>query len=247
MNPSEFVKLSQVEDEHWWFIGMKSIMARILERLERPRMTQRILDAGCGTGGALAWLDKLDEAYGIDRHSPAVALAQRRDQPRIARATVEGLPFAEATFDLVTSFDVLYHVDVSEDVAALREFARVLVPGGLLLLRLPALEWLGGSPHDRAVHTKHRYTCSEIAHKLQAARMRSVRVTYVNTTLFLPAMLWRLFQRAVGASKSSDVRLPAPLINRVCTALLRIEAIALDFVNFPIGLSVLAIARKDAE
>ena len=244
MDPLEYAKLSQLEDKHWWFVGMEAIASHMLERTERARVTRRILDAGCGTGGAISWLNKFDQAYGIDRHALAVSLAKNKGQTRIARATVEGLPFSEATFDIVTSFDVLYHVDVMDDVAALQEFARVLVPGGLLLLRLPALGWLGGSHHDRAVHTKHRYTCGEVERKLQCAMMKPMRVTYVNTILFLPAMIWRLLHRKIGSDNSSDVRLPTPLINYACAALLQVEAIALGLMNFPIGLSVLAVAKK---
>jgi SAM-dependent methyltransferase len=154
------------------------------------------------------------------------------------------LPFAEETFDIVTSFDVLYHVDVSDDVAALKEMARVMVPGGLLLFRLPAIKWLSGSPHDRAVHTRHRYTRGEVIRKIYEAGIDPVRITYANTILFLPAMLWRLSGIATASGKSSDLRVSGSVINRACTALLRLEAMVLNFADFPIGLSVCAIAKK---
>ena len=244
MDPIEYLRVSQLEHKHWWYVGMNDITARMLKRIDRPVETRRILDAGCGTGGALAWLNEFDAAYGIDRHILAVSLAKEKGRRRISRATVAGLPFAGATFDIVTCFDVLYHVSVADDEAALKEFARVLVPGGLLLLRLPALEWLGGSHHDRAVHTRHRYTRGEVARKLVAARMEPVRLTYANSLLFFPAMLWRFLGRAFRARRSSDVWLPGATINRVCTALLRLEALALDCVDFPFGLSVVAVAKK---
>lgn len=244
MDPAEYLRLSQLESNHWWYVGMNNIAAQMLKRMERPTETRRILDAGCGTGGSLTWLKEFDAVYGIDHHVLALSLAQEGGHRRISRATVSSLPFAEGTFDVVTSFDVLYHVDVSDDVAALKEMARVMVPGGLLLFRLPALKWLGGSPHDRAVHTRHRYTRGEVTQKIQEARMEPVRITYANTILFLPAMLWRLSGRAIAAGKASDLRLPGPIINRACTALLRLEAMVLNFADFPIGLSVFAIAKK---
>jgi len=99
-------------------------------------------------------------------------------------------------------------MEVAEGQAVLHEFARVLQPGGWLLLRLPAHNWLRGA-HDTAVQTRHRYTCREVRDGLIAAGLKPVRITYANALLFLPAVLWRLTQRCVGARAASDVR-PTP-------------------------------------
>lgn len=244
MEPAEYLRLSHLEHNHWWYVGMNNIAAQMLKRMERPTETHRILDAGCGTGGSLTWLKEFGAAYGIDHHVLAMSLAKEKGHRRISRATVSSLPFAEATFDVVTSFDVLYHVDVSDDVAALKEMARVMVPGGVLLFRLPAIKWLCGSPHDRVVHTRHRYTRGEVTRKINEAGIEPVRITYANTILFLPAMLWRLAGIATASGKSSDLRDSGSVIDRACAALLRLEAMVLNFADFPIGLSVFAIAKK---
>jgi SAM-dependent methyltransferase len=95
------------------------------------------LDAGCGTGGTFAQLAPFGKLYGADRHPLALRYAGTENHRCLVRADVGGLPFAANSFSVLTSFDVLYHCDVTDDWTALREFARVLRPGGWLLLRYP--------------------------------------------------------------------------------------------------------------
>ena len=104
------------------------------------------------------------------------------------------LPFGDATFDLVTSFDVIYHLGVADDVAALREMRRVLRPGGALFVRVPALERLQ-SHHDVAVHTRQRYTRAELRRKAEPAGLRVERASYANTVLLPLAAVARLGAR----------------------------------------------------
>jgi SAM-dependent methyltransferase len=205
--------------------------------LPRPAL---ILDAGCGVGGGLRWLAEFGTPMGVDWHPLAVQYAARVS-PGAARASVQALPFPAGTFDAVTSFEVLYHLAVQDDVAALREFARVLKPGGWLLARVPAHDWLRGA-HDRLVHTRHRYSAGELRRKLQAAGLSVARLTPVGTWLLPPAIARRILQPSAEAH--SDVRLPAPLVNRWLTAALAAEGRWLAWADLPFGLSLLALARK---
>src|SRR5207248_8255591 len=141
-----------VEDTHWWYLGMRAIASDLLASLPLPP-APLILDAGCGTGGNAALLERHGWLVGVDLSDLALDLAAGRGHRPLARASVTALPFPDQTFDLVTSFEVLYHRAVGDDVAALGELRRVLRPGGHLLLRLPALDWLRGA-HDAAVHTE---------------------------------------------------------------------------------------------
>jgi ubiquinone/menaquinone biosynthesis C-methylase UbiE len=158
------------------------------------------------------------------------------------QADVQALPFAAARFNIITSFDVLYHDGVASDWDALRELARVLRPNGWLLLRLPAYNWLR-SAHDRAVQTRHRYTCREVLAKLRAAGLRPIRVTYANALLFPVAAIWRMSQRHETAS---DVRPLPAWLNRLLALCLRAERAWLRRWPLPFGLSVLALAQKEA-
>jgi SAM-dependent methyltransferase len=248
MEPSEYYNIARLEDTHWWYVGMAAIAAGWLRQLPLERapgaQAQRpILDAGCGTGGGLRLLAQFGAAVGIDRHPLALQLARDKRYTQLARADVQRLPFASGAFGLVASFDVLYHLQVSDDVRALREFRRVLAPDGWLLLRLPAHEWMRRG-HDRTVHTRHRYTREEVRQKLEAAGLRPVRISYANTLLLLPAVFWRLAQRQAEDSGGSDVRLPGRATNAALTSLLRVEGAWLRRWNLPTGLSVMALARK---
>ena len=246
MEPAEYDTIARLETAHWWYVGMRRIAEQIVADIAAGRSAYRagrplrILDAGCGTGGGIAWLAAHGEVTGIDWHPRAIHYAAAKTV-RLARAVVESLPLASGSFDLVTAFDVLYHRAVADDVQALRECARVLRPGGWLVLRVPAYNWLRGA-HDRQVHTRQRYGRSELRRKLVAGGFQPVRLTGAGLALMPLAVVRRLAQG--GGPAKSDVRMPAPPVNAALGAVLAVEARWLRRHNLPAGLSLLAVARK---
>jgi SAM-dependent methyltransferase len=207
-----------------------------------------ILDAGCGTGGNSAHLRAYGRVTGVDFSADALRFAAERPGLRLARASVEALPFADASFDLVLSNDVLCHLGVASDAVAVREFARVLRPGGVLFLQLPAYEWLR-SHHDAAVHTGHRYTAAEMRALLRAGGLRPRRVTYANAALLPAAAAWRVLHRLLpdrAEDARSDVRPVAGPLNAVMRAVLDLESRLLARRNLPWGLSVIGVAENTA-
>ena len=241
MEAGEYDNIARLEEQHWWYVGMRRIAGRFVAELGL-RSGAQILDAGCGTGGGLKWLAACGVTTGIDFHPLAVQYASDVSR-RVARASIQALPFPGASFDLVTSFEVLYHLAVTDDGAALREFARVLKPGGRLLVRVPAYDWLRGA-HDRQVHTRHRYEKSELRDKITAAGLELRRLTSVGLMLLPMAVLRRLAQPREAAH--SDVTLPPPVVNRMLTAALSAEWFWLRRFDLPLGLSLLALAQKPA-
>jgi SAM-dependent methyltransferase len=247
MEPGEYDLIAALEERHWWYTGMRAsaraLLRQALSREPHTRPPRRldILDAGCGTGGGLRWLSEFGAVTGLDFHPRAVELA-RRVSPRVTRASVLALPFPAYHFDLVTSFDVLYHRAVLDDEQALREFARVLRPGGWLLVRVPAHDRLRGA-HDVQVHTRHRYARAELGAKVASAGLQVSRLTYAGFFLLPPALLRRRLQRHAVAAHS-DVALPPPPVNALLRTALRLESMWLRSWNVPAGLSLLALARK---
>ena len=234
------------EERHWWYVGMRRISAALLDRFG-PRTEHagplQILDAGCGSGGMTRFLARRGIVTGIDLAPEALAFARRRGLMHLARASVGQLPFRSASFDVVTSFDVLYHLNVGDDRAALAELHRVLRPGGVLLIRLPAYDWIRGA-HDDAVHTRHRYTRDELTGKLDDAGFRLEHATYANSVLFPLAPVKRYLEHCNGTREATDLwRPPAPL-NRLLADLLSLEAVPARGVGLPWGLSVFAVARR---
>src|SRR5438445_7215665 len=168
MERAQYAIMALREERHWWYAGMRRVALAVLGQALDGRSGLRILDAGCGTGGTTVELRRFGEVVGVDLAWEALEPAHGRGLTALARASIETLPFGDATFDVATSFEVVYHLGVANDAAALSEIRRVLKPGGLFLLRVPAHDWLRGE-HDRLVHTRHRYSRAENRRKLGAA------------------------------------------------------------------------------
>lgn len=247
MKPDEYEAMYALEDEHWWYTGMRRIADALLAgQFNGRRGRLCILDAGCGTGGNSAHLRAYGTVTGIDYSAEALAFAGERPGLRLARASVESLPFADGSFDLVLSNDVLCHLGVAHDGTALEEFARVLRPGGVLFLQLPAYEWLR-SHHDEAVHTGHRYTAPEVRRLVTSGGLRPLRVTYANSLLLPAAAAWRALNRIIprrSSEERSDVRPIAPPVNRLMRTVLGMEAPIVARRNLRFGLSVIAVAQR---
>jgi len=234
--------MADLEGVQWWYAGMRRIARALLTPLLPGRAEgRRILDAGCGTGWNLQDLSTFGVTYGVDL-SPLAVITTRRRGGRVAQGNLLGLPYASSSFDVVTSFDVLYHAWIQDDAQAVRELARVLKPGGLMLVKTPALRILWGA-HDEAVHSRHRYTRGELERLLAGAGLELVRSTYANSLLFPVLLSRRFLDRALGRH-GSDVALLPPPLERLFGGLLAIEAGLVRAFNLPIGASVFAVARN---
>lgn len=235
----------RVEERHWWYGGMASITRRLLDRWYVADSSLRILDAGCGTGAALTtYLAEYGAATGMDFSPIALHFCRLRKCERLARASVAELPFSAESFDLVTSFDVLYERAVPSDRGALDEFYRVLAPGGRVLLRLPAYDWLRGQ-HDEAVHTARRYTCGQVAELLRRSGFVVEHLSYANMLLFPIALVKRLAEKVRPPRRPhSDLTRSVGPFNGILGFVLAMEAPLVARGGLPFGLSVVAVGRK---
>jgi ubiquinone/menaquinone biosynthesis C-methylase UbiE len=254
--PHEYGIMFKVEDNFWWYKGMRHHLETFLTRYWdwQNQPNPLVLDAGCGTGAVLERLTggfdghiNTKNAYGFDISPSALSFCQQRGlEQQIVRGSITAIPYTSQTFDIVTSFDVLSYV---EDVElGFREVGRVLKHQGLAIINLPAYQWLY-SEHDIAVNTLRRFNKNEVVNLLAQAGMRVERITYVNSFLFPPAAAIRLLKRrqlGKQAQVHSDLTPPHPLINNTLTKIMSWEAkvLAKTQFNLPFGLSVLALARK---
>jgi ubiquinone/menaquinone biosynthesis C-methylase UbiE len=245
MNHEEYEVMYQVEDHHWWYLGMERITRRVLERyLPRDGSALKILDAGCGTGAVMKYLCKYGDVTGFDFSREALRFSRQRGLTRLTQASVIDIPFADQQFDLIVSFDVICEMGIDEGVA-LRECQRILKPGGLVVLRLPAYDWLRGK-HDQATHIRHRFTRGELAVKLRQSGLQPVHLSYANTILFPLVVLKRLSERVLRFQQTgSDLTLDPGPMNGVLCSILSAEAPLVSAVGLPFGLTVVALARKD--
>ncbi|MSQ15064.1 MAG: class I SAM-dependent methyltransferase [Dehalococcoidia bacterium] len=235
----------RVESVHWWYRGMWELSSALLDSLGPNGHRLRVLDAGCGTAGTTDSLRRYGSVVGIDYSPLALELGRTRDPGlNLLCGTISKLPFADASFDLVTSFDVLYHLGVEDDLTALREFYRVLTVGGVALVRVPALEFLRAR-HDEQVHTRHRYTLGEVKKMVAAAGFRVIRSTYANMMLLPPVAAMRLWQRVTGEHEGSDLETGDGAVGGVLRKALSVEAaLVRRGVDLPLGLSAVCLARK---
>ena len=221
------------QPDYWWYRARSSLLEAALGRyLGTPR---RMLDVGSADGPSVAWMRGGHQRVAID-------VDPRGLVPGDVCASALALPFRDGAFDLVGAFDVVEHCEPEEQ--ALGELARVLEPGGRLLLSVPAYQW-AWSDHDvRAGHYR-RYTRPRLLAAVQAAGFEVDRCTYGFAGVFPMFAAERGARRLRRTSPSSD-SLPqvSPLQDRVLMGLSRAEARLLPRRDLPFGSSVFLAARK---
>ena len=243
MDLEEYRVMYQVEDHHWWYRGMESITRKCLEQFYPRGSKLRILDAGCGTGAVMGYLADYGSVTGLDYSAQALGFCRQRHRERLVQASVLCLPYGDAKFDLIASFDVICVFGALDDTTALREFARVLAPGGRIILRLPGTPWLHGH-HDAAVDIRQRYTVRTLDAKLRAAGLVPDQVTYANTFLFPLAVAKRLSERLFPPQNGSDLTLGMGPFDGLLRMVLSSEAPLVARSGLPFGLTVVALAHK---
>jgi ubiquinone/menaquinone biosynthesis C-methylase UbiE len=239
----EYQRMFSVEGDFWWYRGLRELLVREIRHVCRAAGREAILlDAGCGTGANLQALREVGRGVGVDFSSEALRLARSRGLAHLVRGKVQELPIRDAACDVLMSIDVLYHKWIEDDMAVLREYRRVLAPGGWLIVHVAAHEWLRGA-HDEVVMTRHRYTRRELVNKVEAAGFRVRRATCRNS-LLLPVMLARrLVSSERGAAQSDLAPLPSWL-NSLLLLVIRLENQLLRVLDFPVGGSVFVVAHR---
>lgn len=245
MESDEYPRLAEAEDRMWYHHSLRTHLLGALDRSGLPDDAV-VLDAGCGTGGLLRHLGSLRPGWrcsGIDIEPAACTFARQRDaRADIICGSVNALPFEAETFDAVVSADVLYHLD--DDLGALRELRRVLKPGGVLVVNVPAHPWLW-SYHDVAVHGRRRYARANLAALLERSAFTTTRITHWNL-LPLPLLIARRKLFPPRSPRGSDVGvLPWPG-EAFFRALLWPERLWLGAGgSLPAGSSLFAVARRN--
>lgn len=243
MNPEIYKIMAWLEERHWWFRARRTIIASMIARLDLGRQA-RILDMGCGTGGNLTMLSSFGKVEAVEMEDWAREIASAKGCASILPGQLpDRLPFHEPRFDLVVLLDVLEHV--SDDEAALDTLGRLLKSGGSLLITVPAFLFLW-SPHDEAHHHFRRYRLRELEDKLAQAGMEVTYASYFNFLLFPLIAFVRLLGRFRSGSKSGNLAMPHPWVNRLLYAIFSSERLLLGRLRLPFGVSAMVLAKKRA-
>ncbi len=247
MHPKEYQRLVAFEESYWWFIARRRLLRQCMAQYAPGTQSGVIVaDVGCGTGATLTRLrNTYAFAFGLDYATEALKYCRRKHRGYIGQANVLKLPLADGCLDLAITLDVLYHQNVPDDEAALREIHRVLKPGGLLILTAPAFDFLNG-PHDETNLTARRYTLPRMRAKLISAGFKIKKESYAFTLLFPVAFLLRYFQRrfASKAIAPSDIQELPPIANKLFLKLHQFELTWLKAARLPWGTSILFAAEK---
>lgn len=242
MQKKEYYNIFSNEETHFYYTSVHKTIDALIKEYSKKK-NPKILDAGCGTGGLLIKLQSIGKIYGIDNSEHAIKLAKKRGLKNIKKGSVLKIPFRPNTFDIVTCIDVLYHEQVTNDSEAIKEIFRVMKVGGVLILKLPAHNWLRGT-HDKVVHTRHRYNLKEVKNLLMTGGFQIKKLSYSYLFLFPLVVLKRFLDQILKLGVSSEIgRLPSNL-NLILEKIMNAERKIFLKQDLPTGLFIYAVAIK---
>lgn len=242
MNPEAYLEMDETEATHWWFSARRMILSSIIRRFNLSK-NSKILEVGCGTGGNLEMLSSFGDVSGLEMDADACAIATRKTKQQFdirAGSCPDQIPFYTEPFDLICMFDVLEHID--EDIQTLKSLQKLLTKNGKILITVPAYKFLWGA-HDEFLHHKRRYTISELKEKLELSNLYATKLSYFNTLLFPLVAIIRIKEKILKNSNSRGTETPLKSLNLVLQSIFGIERYILPFVNFPFGVSLLAVVK----
>ncbi|MDB5096327.1 MAG: hypothetical protein JWM80_748 [Cyanobacteria bacterium RYN_339] len=233
----------EVEKVHWWCRTRKDILVDVTHALLPAG--GKVLDVGCGTGFFIENLGPGFEAWGLDASPLAVSMCRERGLSRVFEGSATELAaVADERFDAVFMFDVLEHLD--DDLGALERAKTLLKPGGLIIVTVPAFEFLW-SKHDDITQHKRRYVRAQLADLFGRARLETLKLTYFNSYLFPIAAVRRLGRRLTRTDDGVEFDVPAKPLNDFLGRVFRSETARVLAAGpegaFPVGLSLLAVGR----
>ncbi|MBG29587.1 MAG: hypothetical protein CMI31_06250 [Opitutae bacterium] len=249
MLPDTYDNVFKSETHHWWYVGRRAVIRRFLDlicpeiKMIHPDEALRILDYGCGTGFMLGLLGEYGEAIGADSSELSIELSRKRGHENVyLQKSHADLPESKCPFHLVTLLDVLEHVE--DDIDLLKKLAEITADGGMLLITVPAYQWLW-SGEDHVSQHYRRYSNKSLMHVIQKAGLEKVHLTYFNFWL-LPIQIAVIFYNRLFRKEAllkSNVQNVPRYLNRLLSKIFSSEASILSRCKIPLGGSVLCIAK----
>ncbi|HUK34727.1 MAG TPA: class I SAM-dependent methyltransferase [Vicinamibacterales bacterium] len=240
MNRDVYDVEAEVASSHWWFVGRRRLLSRLIAAL-RPDRTWRVLEIGAGTGANLAVLAGIESRLVVACDVSVDALRRLQNRATLARADATSLPFMSDSIDLLLAADVIEHVE--RDDLALREFVRVLRPGGHLILTVPAFQSLWG-PQDIVAQHRRRYRRRPLLRLVRETPLSVTTCFHFNYVLFLPIWAARKILLALRVRVSSENQINTSLLNWVMTRAFGLDVDTAPTLKPPFGVSLCLVATK---
>lgn len=229
-----------IERDHWWFVGRRKILSHVLSRYLSKG--SKILDIGCNSGVLVEILQ--NEGYavcGTDISKEAVEYGKMKGIKNLFTAPGAKQPFLDQTFDCIMALDVIEHI--RDDKEAMEEFARLLRPGGVMIIKVPAFMFMWGI-QDEVAHHERRYTKKSLNSLINHKVFSVLRLTYFNFFLFIPIVISRLLQKLFKPKRHSDFDMNNKFLNRIFNIIFLFETKLLKFVDLSVGVSILMVLKK---
>jgi SAM-dependent methyltransferase len=244
MNDDTYAVEAAVQKSHWWFVGRRRLLHHLLQDLA-PQPSWRVLEVGAGTGANLpVWSESgVRQVVACDLSQRALRHAAGARQAALAQTDARELPFADGAFDVVVAADVLEHLD--DDAAALREFARVLRPGGHVIVTVPAFPFLWG-PQDVVAQHRRRYLRHDLIGLIGQGGFRVRRSFHFNYLLLLPIWIARRILLATKVQLRSENEINTRWLNALLTRIFAADIATAMYVRPPFGVSLCVVANKSA-
>ncbi len=246
MNKSSYQEMYDIQNEHWWFIGRRKFIKKILNQyLSQP--PEKILEIGSGAGGNIPLLSTYGELEITDIEEKAILFCRQiAEENGINLKSIHG-DFQEKysrdskkTFSAICMFDVIEHI--KEERQILNLCSDLLTEKGKIFITVPAYQWLW-SVHDDYFHHERRYTKKSLQKILNESEFKILDCGYFNSLLFPVAVIQRLLEKLVGAGRG-NVTLPNKLINQILMRIFSLESKLYKFSRFSFGLSIWMVAEK---
>ena len=239
MEREVYEAMAEHDERHWWYRARRQVVAELIRRKVSLPEGPRLLEIGCGTGHNLTMLGEFGSVDALEVDPIARGMAEKRLGRTVLSSplpALDGLP--DDTYDMVAALDVVEHI--SDDTAALEGIARVLKPGGKLLMTVPAHQWMW-SAHDVVNHHQRRYSKGGFKRLVDKSPLQLDSIGYLNSLLFPLAMAQRLGSKITG-KEDANLAPPAEPINQVLERVFALERRVIGRVPLPPGLSLFAVA-----
>ena len=234
----------KLEENHWWFLGRRDIIYKLIKAYRRD---VDILEIGCSGGVLIEFLKRqgFTRLHGIDIDEKAIEICMRRGIKEVGVADAQETGFKDKQFDVLIASDVLEHI--KDEDKALCEWHRILKPGGELIIFVPAFKFLW-SNHDEVNHHYRRYSKSGLIKTLEKNGFKTEKVSYWNFSLFFPISLVRLSQKILSGKRkrvSDQLYELNTFANKTLAYMLKLENKFLSTgITLPVGVSLFIIERK---